>query len=33
MMNQFEFNYYRKNNVENDGQHLTKDNNLVAEFR
>ncbi len=30
---QFEFNYYRKDNVETDGQHVTKDDNLMAEFR
>lgn len=30
---QFEFLFYRKDNVESDGQRVTKDNNLVAEFR
>jgi putative salt-induced outer membrane protein YdiY len=30
---QFEFLFYRKDNVESDGRHVTKDNNLVAEFR
>jgi hypothetical protein len=30
---QFEFLFYRKDNVESDGRHVTKDNNIVAEFR